>query len=206
MSPRFLRACLIATCAGLPLAASAASFDASAEGWTTPVGGVQTWMATGGNGGGWLQVEDIDGNTDILLTAPSAWLGNWSAYVGGTLSFDAKNVNGISTDWPGFGEVIINGPAGSVQLDIVPAGLPPTDSQWHHYSVALTPAAGWSNAASLASVLANVTSLTINGEFHAGPGEVVGLDNIQVTAVPEPASAALLLAGAGLLACLRRKR
>jgi hypothetical protein len=35
---------------------------------------------------------------------------------------------------------------------------------------------------------------------------VVGIDNIQVSAVPEPASAALLLGGLGLMAGLRRKR
>ena len=203
---RSLRATLIALCTALPLAASAAGFNAGAEGWTTPVGGTQTWVASGGNGGGWVQVEDIDGSTDILLTAPAAWLGNWSTYVGGTLTFDAKNVNGISTDWSGFGEITLSGPGGSVQLDIVSAGLPPTDGQWHHYSVMLTPGAGWSNAGAFGGVLANVTSLTINGEFHAGPGEIVGFDNIQVSAVPEPANAVLLLGGLGLLVGLRRKR
>lgn len=203
---RSLLATLIATCAALPLAASAAGFATDAEGWTIPGGsGTQTWVASGGNSGGWLQVEDIDGNTDILLTAPSSWLGNWSAYLGGTLSFDAKSVNGISPDWAGFGAINISGPGGSVQLDIVAAGLPPADGQWHHYEVALASAAGWGSPATLAGVLANVTSLTLNGEFHAGPGEVLGLDNIQVSAVPEPASAVLLLAGVGLLASLRRK-
>lgn len=60
--------------------------------------------------------------------------------------------------------------------------------------------------ASLAAVLANVTGLTIKGEFHAGVTEVVGIDNIEVSAVPEPAQAALLLGGLALLAGLRRKR
>ncbi|MEO6280402.1 PEP-CTERM sorting domain-containing protein [Roseateles sp.] len=198
------RSLLIASLIALPMAVTAAGFDAGDEGWATPTGGTQTWQGSGGNGGGWLQIEDIDGNTDILLTAPSAWLGNWSAYLGGTLSFDAKKVNDVSNDWPGFGEIRISGPGGSVLLDVAEAGQPVGEGEWHRYSVALTPAAGW--GPSLASVLANVTSLTINGEFHAGPGEVVGFDNIQVTAVPEPASAALLLAGIGLLACLRRKR
>ncbi|MFG6430806.1 PEP-CTERM sorting domain-containing protein [Roseateles sp. LYH14W] len=202
------RSLLIASLIALPMAASAAGFDTGDEGWTTPVapvGGTQTWQASGGNGGGWLQVEDLDGNSDILLTAPAAWLGDWSTYLGGTLSFDARNVNGASTDWAGFGEVRITGAAGSVLLDIVPAGLPPVGGGWARYSVSLTPAADW-RGASLASVLANVTSLTINGEFHAGPGEVVGFDNIQVTAVPEPASAALLLGGLALLASRRRAR
>ena len=205
-----LLAPLIATFTALPLAASAAGFATDAEGWTIPAGsGIQTWEASGGVGGGWLRVEDIDGNSDILLTAPSGWLGNWSTYLGGKLSFDAKNVNGIAPDWPGFAEIRIGGPGGSLLLDIAPAGLPPTDGQWHHYEVSLTSAAGWGSPGALASVLANVTSLTINGEFHAGPGEVLGIDNIQVSAVPEPASAALLLAGLGglgLMAGLRRKR
>ncbi|MFG6412800.1 laminin B domain-containing protein [Roseateles sp. DC23W] len=200
---RSLRAFLTATCLTLPLAAPAASFDDGDEGWTTP-DGVQTWFAVGGNAGGWLRVEDVDGSTDILLTAPSGWLGNWSSFLGGTLSFDVKKDNNVSSDWSGFGEIRISGPGGSVILDAAAPNLP-ADNLWTHYSVALTPTAGW-NGASLAAVLANVTSLTINGEFHAGPGEVVGFDNIQVTAVPEPASAALLAGGLALLAGLRRKR
>jgi Laminin B (Domain IV) len=203
-----LRATLIAVssavCTALPLAASAAGFDSSAEGWTTTNGGAQTWVAGGGNGGGWLRVAD-DSNDDFLLNAPAAWLGNWSGLLGGTLSFDALNVNNESPDWAPFGEVVITGAAGSVVLDAVAANQPPADGLWHTYSVTLSPAAGWSGA-SLAAVLANVTSLTIKGEFHAGVSEVVGIDNIQVSAVPEPANAALLLGGIALLATLRRKR
>lgn len=204
---RSLLATLLATCAALPLGATAAGFATGDEGWTIPGGsGTQTWMPAGGNTGGWLQVEDIDGSNDILLTAPSSWLGNWSGYLGGTLSFDAKSVNGIAPDWAGFGLVSVSGPGGTLQLDIAAANLPPADGQWHHYEVTLASASGWGSPAALASVLANVTGLTINGEFHAGAGEVLGIDNIQVSAVPEPTQAALLLGGLGLLAVLRRKR
>lgn len=176
-------------------AALAAGFNTDAEGWTTSNGGAQVWMANGGNGGGWLQVTDIT-DDDFLLNAPTAWLGNWSAYAGGTLSFDAKNVNGDTPDWAPFGEVIITGTGGSLTFDMAPAGSPPADGQWHHYSFVLPSSA----------VLSSVTSLTIKGEFHAGVTEVVGIDNIQVTAVPEPTEAALMLGGLGLLALLRRKR
>lgn len=201
---RSLRAFLTATCFALPLAATAAGFDTGDEGWTSIDGGAQTWVATGGNGGGWLRVADIS-DADFLLRAPSPWLGNWSGLLGGTLSFEALNVNNESPDWAPFGEVVITGTAGSVTLDIAAANNPPADGQWHRYGVLLAPSAGWSGA-SLSSVLANVTSLTIKGEFHAGVTEVVGIDNIQVTSVPEPTSAALLLGGLALLASLRRKR
>lgn len=204
MSRRSLIASLIATFTALPLAASAASFDAGDEGWTSTNGGTQTWQATGGNTGGWLRVEDSSSD-DFLLNAPSAWLGNWSVFVGGTLSFDAKNINNESPDWAPFGEVVITGATGTATLDFVAANNPPADGQWHRYSVVLSPSSGWVGTP-LASVLSNVTSLTIKGEFHAGVTEVVGIDNITVTAVPEPESAALLLAGLGVLAGLRRKR
>lgn len=200
-----LRAFLIALGAALPLAVSAASFDTDAQGWTTTNGGVQTWVATGGNGGGWLRVADDTGD-DFLLNAPLAWLGNWSGYLDGTLTFDALNANNESPDWAPFGEVTITGAAGTVVLDAIAPNNPPADGLWHSYSVLLSPAAGWTGSASLAAVLANVTSLTIKGEFHAGVTEVVGMDNIEVTAVPEPASTALMLGGLGLLALLRRKR
>ncbi|MDR7269585.1 hypothetical protein J2X20_002214 [Pelomonas saccharophila] len=195
MARRLLASCLAATLSFAASAALAAGFNTDAEGWTTSNGGDQVWMASGGNGGGWLQVTDIT-NDDFLLNAPVAWLGNWSAYAGGTLSFDARNINGDLPDWAPFGEVIITGSGGSLTFDMAPAGSPPADGQWHHYSFVLPSSA----------VLGNVTSLTIKGEFHAGVTEVVGIDNIQVTAVPEPTQAALLLGGLGLLALLRRRR
>jgi hypothetical protein len=201
---RSLPAFLTTACLALPLAAAAAGFDSGDEGWTTTAGGAQLWVATGGNGGGWLRVTDTS-NEDFVLNAPASWQGNWTGLLGGTLYFDALNVNNESPDWAPFGEVVITGAAGSVTLDIVAANNPPADGQWHRYSVLLAPSAGWSGTAPLASVLANVTGLTLKGEFHAGVTEIVGMDNIQVTAVPEPASAALLLGGLGLLAAMRRK-
>lgn len=202
---RLLSTALSTLALALPLAAGAAGFAAGAEGWTTSNGGDQTWVASGGNPGGWLRVADSSGD-DFLLNAPSAWLGNWAGYFGGTLSFDVMNVNGESPDWAPFGEITLTGSAGFVVLDAVAPGNPPADGLWHHYTVLLAPSAGWGGSASLAAVLADVASLTIKGEFHAGVTEVVGFDNIEVTPVPEPGQAALMIGGLALLAGLRRKR
>ncbi|CAN5322224.1 hypothetical protein BH11PSE10_BH11PSE10_13970 [soil metagenome] len=184
--------------------AQALSFDfgSDAQGWTTSNGGAQVWLAEGGNSGGFLQISDVS-DDDFLLNAPAGALGNWSAYHGGTLYFDARNSNGDSPDWQPFGEVTLSGPGGSVLLDIAPANQPVADGQWHRYSASLSDAA-W--GPSLGTVLANVTSFTIKGEFHAGVTEVVGIDNIAVTAsaVPEPTVLYLLSVGLLVLTLGRR--
>lgn len=202
---RLLPTALSTLALALPLAAGASGFATGSEGWTTSNGGDSAWVASGGAPGGWLRVADSS-NDDFLLNAPSAWLGNWTGYFGGTLSFDALNVNGESPDWAPFGEITLTGGAGTVALDAVAAGNPPADGLWHHYTVLLAPSAGWSGSASLAAVLADVTSLTIKGEFHAGVTEVVGFDNIEVSPVPEPAQAVLMIGGLALVAGLRRQR
>ena len=189
---------------GSQAAGFAHGFAADAQGWTASNGGALVYQASGGNAGGFLQVTDVSSD-DFLLVAPAAVLGNWSALLGGTLSFDAKNVNGDSPDWAPFGEVTLSGPGGTVMLDIAAPNQPPNDGQWHHYSVQLSVA---NFGAQLPSVLAQVNSVTLKGEFHAGVTEVVGFDNISVSvsAVPEPSQALLLGLGLAGLTGWRRLR
>lgn len=201
MSTTFHR---VAAAAGLCLGALSAqaasfSFDTDAQGWTAALGGGLTWTATGGNTGGYLQVADTS-NDDFVIVAPAGVLGDWSALLGGKISFDARNINNDAADWPTFGEVTLNN---SVTIDLIAAGSPPPDGLWHHYEVPLTTAV-W--GAGLPALLANVTGLTIRGEFHNGVSEVVGFDNITISAVPELPAPALLLAGLAMVGAAAFKR
>jgi hypothetical protein len=188
--------------AGSAHAALVSSFDANAQGWTSnPPEGALTFSPAGGNTGGYIQILDT-GQGDMIALAPVSWRGDLSALLGGVFSFDALNVNSQSVAPSNFGVVTITGTAGSVTRALAGPGSPLDDGQWHSFSAALTSAL-W--GANLSAVLANVTSVSINTEFHAGATEIAGLDNIAMSgpfiALPTPGSAALLLLGmAGMLA------
>ena len=87
-------------------------------------------------------------------------------------------------------------------------GQPPSDGLWHTYTIHLD-AATFGNGSTLATVLGAVSVVHLTGEFHDSSDngfEVLAIDNIRVSAVPEPASWALLLAGGLLLPALRNRR
>lgn len=183
-------------------------FDTDAQGWTvsaTGAGGPDAtlvWVA-GGAHGGYLRLDDLTTATDFLLLAPASLRGNLSAYLGGTLSFDAINLDGVAPDWPEFGQITLTSGSTVLSIDGVAAGQPPIGGQWHRYTVPLTTSVFGSG---LAGMLANVDSLSIKAEFHQGLGDAIGIDNISVSAVPEPASWAMLAVGGLLLAARRRTR
>ncbi len=171
------------------------TFDTDAQGF-----GVSG--ATMTHAGGSLSLRDID-DSDMVVVFPTAGLGDWSRFSGGTFSFDAINLNGAATDWGTFGTLRIESGSLAVERDLVAPGAP--GSNWTTYSATL-------DAATWAPVLGNVTRVTLMLESHIGWDsnsgyELNGLDNVKVSAVPEPSVTMLTVLGgvfAGLLAWRRR--
>lgn len=200
-------ATLVGVLAALPAKANLTStFDSGAEGWNAvdPTGDyTSTWEGSGGNPGGYLRGSESDplGGTGYF-DAPASWLGNWSAYAGGTISYDLKVFDG--TDYFNDLDVIISNGSDSVSWS---SNINPVGDGWVTFQVQLT-AANFSGA-NLASVLSNVTSFSIRGEFISGP-EAEGLDNVSVatgaTSTPEPSTWAMLLMGFAGLAWAGRRR
>ena len=120
---------------GLPAAAQLRyDFDLDAQGWQVEAGGRAIHKTDAGKHGGYLRVTD-ETFEDMLMVAPAEALGDWRPYLGGTVSFAARNRNRESPDWSPFGELTLSGGGLSVVLDIAPEGSPPADGEWHRYGV-----------------------------------------------------------------------
>jgi hypothetical protein len=191
--------------AALPAKADLTStFDSGAEGWNAidPTGDyTSSWRSTGGNPGGYLGGgETISLGGDGYFYAPASWLGDWSAYSGGVISYDLKVFEGSS--YFSAPDVIISNGANSISWS---SNINPVGDGWATFQVPLTSA---NFGPSLASVLSNVTSFSIRGEFINGP-EAEGLDNVGLAAAngaPEASTWLMALLGFGTVGFVASRR
>lgn len=149
-----------------------------------------TWQESGGNPGACVWHHDVS-NYCSFFAAPAAWLGDRSAYAGGSLIF---SLTSTEYDWAGSDVVVLIG-AGLVICYPLP-DLPPQPPVWGQYIVPLQASAFRYNNesgavvsdASFAAVLADLDALLLPAEFGAQVEETVGLDSVRLA----PHAAAVL--------------
>jgi len=213
----------------IPATASAVSsnFDTDADGWTVidvatgslgdaayvDDGSVAEfdYKSTGGNPGGYIEAIDPSDGT-FLFVAPAKFLGNLSGYAGGTLAWDTFYTPNDENDWRGDPDVILSNGTTTI---VYQAPANPVGTSWNSFVTTLSPGAGWTiggvsgtaaTADDFAAVLGGVTILRIRGEFYTGVVETTGLDNVVLTAVPEPGTWALMAGGFALLGLRAARR
>lgn len=189
-----------------PLAVS--TFDSDLEGWTVSGdGGGPYYSATGGNPGGCIYAVDKQQKVWWYFSAPAKFLGNKLPAYGQSLTFDLKP-NAADPNDANVGDVVLEG-AG---LTLVYDYSQPIVNSWNSYSLPLkpsfwrrdTPNGTPATEEDLKSVLANLQSLRIRGEYKTG-ADTCWLDNVVLHGVPDAASTHFLffLALASLLASRR---
>lgn len=173
---------LSALCLASPaLAAVVTDFSSGLAGWTVTGDNAATWSATSGNPGACLFVNDLATGDNNYAVAPARYLGDWSAMgAGDSLSTDLwlQLLSGTPVQEPWLFR--IEGPGGAAHA--VTNVLPPYLA-WTRYSVSLSPADWVLESGTWSALLANVTSLLVEGEYVSGD-EDCRIDNVVLTRDP----------------------
>ncbi|MBM4384324.1 MAG: hypothetical protein FJ091_13290 [Deltaproteobacteria bacterium] len=180
-------------------------FQVDTDGWTHTGASVFQQLVAGPNG--FLYIDNSEGPITYIF-APAKFLGDLSAFDGGTVSFDGNQLSITAPPWTSAGEdyghLTISGPGGSATLDLLPAPGQPT-ATWTTYSATLSAAAFGKTQQEWDAILADVTSIRLSVEAVFG-GEVEGIDNFTLRSVPEPSFLALATVAAGALAAARQRK
>ena len=197
-------------------AAPSSTFDSGNDGWTVS----DTHPPFDSFGGSFTPDYDEVGQfiryTDpssmsFFFEAPESFLGDLSAYYGGVLRY-SQTLSVQTPQWRDDPDLVLVNGSGLV---LVYQNVSQPGTGWTDYAVSLN-AGDWrvgtldgsfATAAQVQAVLGDLQRLRIRGEYISGVVETTALDNVSISAVPEPASWAFMLAGAGVLsAALRRRR
>jgi hypothetical protein len=167
------------------------NFNAGLDGWTADGDGVITYSAAFGNPAGSARITDLGTGDYFYFDAPASYLGDQSASLGGSLSFDLWTAVSSASADPALPDVLLQGAGLTLVLDLP---LPPA-AAWRSYTVTLDPTADWRvgiggstrpTPSEFRAVLADLVALRIRGEFSTS-NDVTYLDNVSLTAAPCPA-------------------
>lgn len=162
------------------------SFDSDPDGWTIyDDGSGPVYYPAGGVSGGYIFGSDLGTGQYWYWNAPAKFLGDKSAYYNGGLSFYLYQTN--TSVQSNRTDIILVG--GGITLNYDTPYNP--GLTWTYYSVTLRENAGWINAATgtaptqaqMQTVLANLQTLRIRGEYRSGP-DSSGMDEVLLTAPP----------------------
>jgi hypothetical protein len=189
-----------------------ATFDSDAQGWTgNPGQGSLAFAATGGNPGGHIRVTDIGIGTNNGFAsgalAGSAFLGDLTAYDGGTFSLDMATFAGGGATFASFGRVVLFSGSATAEYDF--AATAPARGGWQNYSMNFDASTFGVSQTDWLSILSNVTLLGISTDAFDG-ADTIGIDNVVLTSdmppVPLPASLVLLAGALAGLGAFKRMR
>lgn len=166
-------------------------FSTGLEGWTV-TNGTEIYDALVGNPDGSLR--GVEGGSGVwYFDAPASFLGDMSAFYGGSLTFDLRQ-DGDSSQFDDE-DVILTGGGLTLALDFGPN--PGMD--WTSYSVSMALGGGWkidsvsgrvATEEEIRTVLGSLDSLQIRGEFVNGStNDASNIDNIALTespVIPDP--------------------
>jgi hypothetical protein len=178
-----------------PIETATSGFDVDLNRWwVTNDANAPTWIATGGNPGGYAQATDRGDGRYWQFLAPEAFLGNRSFMIDLTLRMDLKASAGGSGGNTGLCTLSTAG----YSLEYFTTTAPSTT--WTSYAIPLREGAGWvrqpgatpATRADFQTLLAGITEFRILGEWSASV-DVGGIDNVRLDCVPvisgEPAAA-----------------
>ena len=128
------------------------TFDSNADGWTLYDDGPQQieWQPTSGNPGGCVRFVDNSQGGVGRFSAPTKFIGDKSAYYGGTLSFDTfRETSGEA----GIDPIVLSGgTTTNFTLSFSPTNIPPY-ATWANYTIPLVASAGWKFSFALRSLM-----------------------------------------------------
>ena len=173
----------LACCGSVSLGAPpvVSTFDADAQGWSTDKDARNfRWETDGGNPGGFIAADDIGTGQYWRFDAPAAYLGDKSGSYGQTLSYDIRQLGivGTVTNQPDV-RLVGGGVTIEYRFGVAPTG------EWSGFSVQIEAGAGWTRGAQdatesdIRAVLADLTHLSIRGEYRVG-ADAAGLDNVSM--------------------------